>query len=516
MKELKDLAYVLTRYAVREVDVITNPDRKPTKTDNRYWEFYTGLREGRWQNDEEAARHFGMEPTDKSYNRLKNELKRRMRDTVLFIDPDATELTEYSRRQQLLFKEWAQCSILLRRGATTAFLELAQKCLKSAMELEQIEIVIESARAMMTIMLRRAEFQKKHRELETIVKQSVPILNASIEIQLDYNNIIIELVQIKGYKKGHAPKVDALVEKYRDLALRTNHFGFQIYYKILTIYAQTLRHHWAEALLLAEDAANFAESKKYPSSTFVIMFLHQKTGCLIMLNRHIEANATIEKSKSLGLKGTAIWFKCHELSVANALYAESYLEAWQTVKDAMHHERFSDLAQVDQESWRLYYGYLSFLAQRGDIALSPREKGEMGKFRMQNWLNGMPLFNNDKRGANIPLLLLQALFLCSENNFDGLEDRVEALRKYRQRNLDPDHEHFRTDVMIRLLELLIKHRFEPTELRAKAAELLAQMSAVSVDLLDRSYEIEVVPYERQWSWFMEARAFPKKLDICPT
>jgi hypothetical protein len=506
MKELKDLAYVLTRYAVREVDVITNPDRKPTKTDNRYWEFYTGLREGRWQNDEEAARHFGMEPTDKSYNRLKNELKRRMRDTVLFIDPDAAELNEYSRRQQLLFKEWAQCAILVRRGAITAFMELGQKCLKAALDLEQLDIAIEVARMSMAVIVPRNQYHHKYQKMEGVIQKYLPALSAEIELQIAYNKIVLEIGGRKGYKKEYAPQADELIVRFAAAAQKFEYFNFQMYYRLLSIYAQTLRHHWAEALLLAEDAANFAESKKYPSSTFVIMFLHQKTACLIMLNRHIEATATIEKSKSLALKGTATWFKCHELSVANALYAGSYLEAWQTVKDAMHHERFSDLAQIDQESWRLYYGYLSFLARRGDIALSPREKGEMGKFRMQNWLNGMPLFNNDKRGANIPLLLLQALFLCSENNFDGLEDRVEALRKYRQRNLDPDHEHFRTDAMIRLLELLVKHRFEPTELRAKAAELLAQMATVSVDLLDRSYEIEVAPYQRQWSWFMEAQA----------
>ncbi len=106
----------------------------------------------------------------------------------------------------------------------------------------------------------------------------------------------------------------------------------------------------------------------------------------------------------------------------------------------------------------------------------------------------------DKRGANIPVLIFQALFLLYDGRFDDFDNRVEALRKYRQRNLAPESEHFRTDCFIRLLENVTKYGYRHQAVEKAAVPLLEKLHSVSNDLLDRSFEIEVVPYERQWEW----------------
>lgn len=158
---------------------------------------------------------------------------------------------------------------------------------------------------------------------------------------------------------------------------------------------------------------------------------------------------------------------------------------------------------MDQESWRLFYGYLNLLSRMGQLSLSPREKGGVEKFRFSSWLNDMPLYSQDKRGANVPILIIQAIFLLLDNRTEEFDNRVEALRKYRQRNLDPDNEHFRTHCFIRLLELVVKHGYQAGPTAHEAEKWLTMMGSVSNDLLDRSFEIEVVPYERQWEWVME-------------
>jgi hypothetical protein len=223
VKELKDLIYVVSRHHVREVDVITNPDRKPNKADRRYWEFYTGLREGRWQTDEEAARHFGMSPTDKSYHRLKNDLKQRLRDTVLFLDPESKELNEYSRRQQLLFKEWAQCAIIVRRGAVSSAIDQGWKCMKAAVELEQLEIAFAAAKTLAAMVATRKQYHDKYPELEKIIQESLEALTAETEIQLAYSKVIMKIGSLKGYKKGYAPEVDQWVAHFAEAAHKFEH-----------------------------------------------------------------------------------------------------------------------------------------------------------------------------------------------------------------------------------------------------------------------------------------------------
>ena len=138
-------------------------------------------------------------------------------------------------------------------------------------------------------------------------------------------------------------------------------------------------------------------------------------------------------------------------------------------------------------------------------ALRPTEplaagKGDAEKFRLSSWVNSISLIVQDKRGANIPVLIFQALFLLYDGRFDDFDNRVEALRKYRQRNLAPESEHFRTDCFIRLLENVTKYGYRHQAVEKAAVPLLEKLHSVSNDLLDRSFEIEVVPYERQWEW----------------
>jgi len=101
------------------------------------------------------------------------------------------------------------------------------------------------------------------------------------------------------------------------------------------------------------------------------------------------------------------------------------------------------------------------------------------------------------------VLILQTLLLFSEGRWDELENRIEALRKFRQRNLDPENEHYRTNCFIHLLELLPKYAHDLRALPAAAAPWLKKLAAGDFDILDRTYEIEVVPYERQWEWILE-------------
>jgi tetratricopeptide (TPR) repeat protein len=261
-----------------------------------------------------------------------------------------------------------------------------------------------------------------------------------------------------------------------------------------------LRHDWHKALNVAEEAIGFLAGKRFQITSYLIGFNHQKVSCLLMLEKYEEARTVLDKTLELAAPDSTHHFKNRELATVIFLYAGNYVEAWQTCKNAIRHERFDKIPLIDQEAWRVYYGYLYFLALWGILELSPKEKSELPKFRLSSWLNDLPLFSADKRGAQIPILILQTLLLLFERRWDELDNRIEALRKFRQRNLDPNDEHFRTTCFIHLLELLPKFAFDLPTLSKNAAPWLKKLSSGNIEILDRTYEIEVVPYERQWDW----------------
>ncbi len=503
MESLKEITYTLTRYQVRQVDVITNPDLKPSKKDNRYWEAYVGLREQRWPDDAAMAAHFGMEYPSKNYNRFKNELKNRLWNTLLFTEGMGPDQNEYIAIYHQLLQKWAVSEVLKHRAAYQAYRELANECLITALKYEFVKTVVDITNSLKAHYFLAATNKKEYQRIRTIHAEYWPVYLADVGIRDAYECFVADFVTIKGFKKKHALEAEQLVAEFKETAAKVNTIDFQFHYKVLHFYAKALCHDWQAALLVADAAICFFESKPFLINAYLIGFNYQKASCLLMLARYDEAKVVLDKSLPLATADSSHHFKNRELATVNALYVGRYTEAWEICKTVMRKERFEKIPLIDQETWRIYHGYLHFLAQTDRLELSPKEKSELPKFRLSTWLNDLPLYSLDKRGAQIPVLIFQTLLLFSEQRWDELENRIESLRKFRQRNLDPNNEHFRTNCFIQLLELLPKYAHSLRALPKAAAPLLKKMSSGKFDILDRTFEIEVVPYERQWAWIEE-------------
>ncbi len=503
MEILKEIAYTLTRYQVRQVDVITNPDTKPSKKDNRYWEAYLGLREQQWQTDEEFAAHFGMEFPSKNYNRFKNELKERLWNTILFTQSIGRDYSDYMAVYHDLLQKWAIAETLKQRAAVKAFWNLANDCLAVALKYELTKIIVDITTSMKASSFMLPTMKKDYHRVKSVFEEYWPIYLAEVDLRNQYEQFIAEIAFAKGYKKDFAPAANLIVENFKEATSQYHTHQLHFHYRLIHFYAKALVHDWKGALTVADEALSFFLEKKICPPLYIIGLSHQKVSCLLMLGKFEEAKSELEETLKLTAADSSHHFKNRELATVNALYAGKYEEAWQICKTALQHDRFAKIPLIDQEAWRIYYGYLYFLAQTKRFELPPQEKSNLPKLRLSSWLNDLPLYSLDKRGAQIPVLILQTLLLFSEGRWDELENRIEALRKFRQRNLDPENEHYRTNCFIHLLELLPKYAHDLRALPAAAAPWLKKLAAGDFDILDRTYEIEVVPYERQWEWILE-------------
>lgn len=505
MQPLKDLVTILNRYAVRDIDVITNPERKRSKEDSRYWEMYAGLQKGRWKDEDEVAQHFNYASrTDKGYRRLKEGLKERLHNSVLFIDLGSQGISRYHQKGQELYRLWAVSECLSRRGSFEAYYEVASKALDIALDIENVSAIVEITCRLRTYLAVRPNFAKEYLRLKDIHNKYWRAMQLEMEAQNDLLFIISSLVNKKGYKKEHAPVADAFYQRYQKDLAEIDTVMFQVCVRLLQVYSHILVHDWSGGLAAADEALTFLLNKGEKSADHVVTFGTQKASCLLMLKKYDEARSTLDSLLIHAPEGKPTWFKNREVAAVNALYSENYREAWFLVNEIITHERFNVVSEVDQETWRLYYGYLQWLVKSG-IATEASDIPVNDTFKLTRWLNDMPLYGLDKRGGNIPLLILQIHFLITAyrsdpNNYDAICNRIEALRKYSSRNLDRESEHFRTDCFLSLLQLLPKYIHDVQKLSVAAAPVLQRMNTVHVDLLDSSFETEVVPYERQWEW----------------
>lgn len=508
MEELKELVYILDRYVVRDINVITNPNKKKTKEESRYWEFYTGIQKDRWKTEEDAFKHFGYQTKgDKGFRRLKEGLKERLLNSALFIEVNVEGQTEYQRKRQEAAKLIALSELLNIAGAKESYFSVAEKALSLSLDIGNTPLIIQVVSNLRVYYSMHPKHNKNYLRVSKIFDNYWPSFKLETDIQTDYSALISMLNNKKGYKKEFLPIAESYYKKYEEYKSSCRTYMFQVYVRILEVYTHVLHHNWESGISSCDQAIEVLSSYKDKSNERINVFKTQKASCLLMLGRYDEALDILNKNINGIIEGKTTWFKNREIAAITSLYAEKYQQAWDLVQMATKHDRFNTISEVDQETWRLYEGYLQLICRINKEEYWSKDDSAASKFRLNRLLNEMPLYSQDKRGGNIPMLILQILFYVtelSENKkaFDEITNRVEALRKYNDRNLDPDEEHVRSDCFISLLTLLPKFIYKPLDLAKAAHPLLAKMKGYQTDIIDNSFEVEVVPYERQWEWIM--------------
>jgi hypothetical protein len=508
MEELKDLVYILNRYTVRNIDVITNPEKKKTKDELRYWEFYVGIDKDTWKTEDEAAQHFGYSSKgDKGFRRLKDNLKEKLLSAILFTDLSSSEFTDYQRKSQEAAKLSSIADHLHRRGATIIYFEVAEKALSLAIETESVFQIIQITSTIRLYYAVRPKLVKDFERVSKIFDKYWPLLQLELGAQRDYILLCSNLINKKGYKKEFVPLAVEMYKKYENHLDGNKTLLFNVYSRLIEIYARILNHEWHKGLLSCNIALKSLDPYKERASSYRVTFSTQKASCLLMLGKYDESLITLTSVIDLVSEGSLSWFKNREIAAVTNLYAENYQASWDLVQMALNHERFKIISEVDQETWRLYFGYLHFIGKVENKSYWENDDQPASRFRLARLMNEMPNYIQDKRGGNIPLLILQVLFLLSDLkdnkvNYDIICNRIDAIKKYSSRNLDDKSEHFRSDCFIHLLGLLPKHLYDPKTLIKTAHTTLHRMSTVQAEVVDNSFEVEVVPYERQWTWIM--------------
>ncbi|MBK8192314.1 MAG: hypothetical protein IPK76_03665 [Lewinellaceae bacterium] len=121
---------------------------------------------------------------------------------------------------------------------------------------------------------------------------------------------------------------------------------------------------------------------------------------------------------------------------------------------------------------------------------------------MAKFLNETPVFSKDKRGMNIPILVVQLLYDVLDERFDAGIDRVEAVEKYTSRYIRRD-EHFRSNCFLKMLIQMPEAAFHKEAAARKAERYLTQLGEMPLEIADQAHEIEIIPYEDLWGMILE-------------
>ncbi|MCB0569095.1 MAG: hypothetical protein KDC66_05005 [Phaeodactylibacter sp.] len=502
MNRINELVFILNRYKVRQVEVITNAPGPMDKT-SKFRDFYQLLCEGEISTEQEAAAWLGEPVESKKFKRFLAGFKNRLYNTVLFIDVNLPEFTDAQRAYYICKQRVAVMNTLRGRGTILSPLEIAQKILPVAQKFEFYDVALEAIEVIKSYYAYHLGDEKKLEAYCRLRREYQDIYQAEALAREAFQRV--QVLSVNSVSEGHvvsdsAKKLLCELEPYRG---RVKSYFFLLSYGLLRVYERMSVNDWEATISCCREALDELGPKSSLSGATKNAFLHQVALSQLMLGDYAQAMDTAMQSIENVEDGAYNWFKSMEILLNIQLHEGSYEKSWEVFKKAHRHKQFANMSDAFREPWHIYHAYLALLSALKKLPLSPREAGDLKKFRLGKFLNEVPIFSKDKRGLNIPILAVQSLFLLHERNYDRFEDHLESLRKYRSRHLNEENEHFRTDCFIRMLQLLVKGDFERKKVEPQIAFLLERMRNTPLSLANQTHEIEVVPYERQWQWVLE-------------
>lgn len=491
MEILKELSQIINRNKVKSIEML-NPD-----TSSKVNTFYKALTEGELESDEQAAAFLypDLQPDSSNYRKLKASLKRKMTNTLFFIDTKRNNYTDRQAAYYECYKNWAAANILLGKSAYRSCVDLCGKILKYAKKYEFNELCRDIYKLLRLHYSAQLGDVRQYRKFRSAYEKYNNICYWENKAELYYSELMVEYVNNKAMKKFLGQAAEKYLEELRPMASEIATYRFQLYARLIQLLTSSARNDFQEILVHSQSMEAFFRSKKYDAFTPIQISCYYQLMACTQLRKFSEGEKVAQRCIDLMDEGSFNWFKYHELYFTLAMHSGAYDTAYHLYRTVNEHPRFSYMPSSLLEVWKIFGAYLSYLADLGRVELPAEDK--LNKFRLGRFLNSTPIFSKDKRGMNIAILTIQILFLVSQEQYDKAIDKLEAIDKYCSRYLFQD-ETIRSYYFIRMMMCMVQGNFHKVAVERKVAPYLRKLQAVPLEEANQTYKIEVIPYEQLW------------------
>jgi len=227
-----------------------------------------------------------------------------------------------------------------------------------------------------------------------------------------------------------------------------------------------------------------------------------KLVCHIQLKEFEEGKKTAIECKEYIQEGSFNWFKTNEYFFMLSFHTGNYQDAYEIYHLITSHKRFKSY-KILHETWLLYRMYLHFLFLTKKITPAEKDKS-FNNIRLGKFLNNVPSFSKDKHGMNIPVLVIQMVFLILQKKYDGATERIEALNKYCARYLKTNNPNFRCNCFIKMLIQIPISGFHKSGVERRAKPYLKKLKKVEINFNNQAHEVEVLPFEVMWQLILDS------------
>lgn len=493
MENIKELVYIVNRNKVKRIDMLDLTDESPSKVNA----LYQAISTGEVKSDEEAFKLlFPKAKSKSSYRNLKVVLREKLLNTLFFID---AYQNGHSDRQSVFYeayKDFAAAQMLIAKNARKIGVYLLEKIQKKAEGFEFTELSIMVVRLLRLHYGTRLGNQKRYEELNTLSEVYDEIAMFENKAEQHYTELVIHYINKLSTKEELQLSARKYYEELAPNLTKVQSYKYHFYTGLVRLLEHTSINDYVATIPICDEIIAFFEQKPYMANTPIQICLHHQLVAYMQLKAYEKGAKVARRSQGLTEEGSFNWFKNLEYLFLLAMHTKNYQDAYMVFSEGIRHKRYSFLPEQIQEMWQLYQAYLHLMIDQGEIVPLEGDKN-FTTFRINRFLNNMPLYSKDKRGMNIAILVVQILFYIQQRKYDTAIDRMEAIEKYCSRYL------FKADTMrsyylIKMLLAIPKASFHQEAARRHAAVSAKKMKSIPAELSYQFHKIEIIPYEILW------------------
>lgn len=499
MQVLRELALIVNNNRLKNVELLDATSKEKSKAEV----FYQGLLDNRFLTDEDAAQFFyGEDKAHPAYQKLRHKLKRKLINHLFFLN---SKEPSHSNRYQAFYecyRDWAAAKILFGKNASGAGVNLSFNILKRAKKYEFTELTVDVARTLRVHFGTLEGNLKKFEQYNELFKEYSEIIGWEDLAEELYTELVIRYANIKATDDLIQKKAKEYYDKLQEGLDKYQTYRLHLCATLIKLTQYSSVNNYSETAKICQESIEFFERKNYLASMPLQIFYYQLLVCHIQLKQYEEGRIAAESCLEVLTEGSFNWFKYQELYLMLLMHTHQYQKAYQLFHKVNDHKRFSFLPENVKEMWKIFEAYIHYLVIIQKVKLSKKDK-HFTKFRLGRFLNGTPIYSKDKRGMNIPILVVQILFMILQRNYNSAIDRIEAIEKYCSRYLTKD-DTFRSNCFIKMLLQIPACSFHKAAVERKTAKFLNRLKGMPLDVAKQSHEIEIIPYEELWELVIDS------------
>lgn len=502
MDDIISLCKFVSTQKIQQIDLFDGSKNLPYKSRL----LYNGILAGKITNEESAiATVYKDNPAKniKNFGKLKNRLRKRLLNSLLFLDSNKRGLTDRKKAELELSRAASIVNVLYIKSIFSSAIPLAKRTISKSIKYELPFYGLEISKRLNQYNAIKIKNKKGYQKsLEISKKLEVEYLFEAKATELYNEASLLYQASTGELDKETIERFKNYCDEFETLQSKTDYYRTNLLgYNTRSSFYLLIKE-YDKAIALVNEALNFFSQKPFTDANVDYLL---RTNLILSAIGTRDYNLALEYSdKNLAMfkKISIGWYIQRNYRFIAYTGLEDYQKMYSLTLEVVNSKNYKKFA-IQHEYWKVIEAYVQFMIRHGVIDPSLDTSGlALKEFRLSKFLNEVPEFSKDKRGLNVSILVIQFMFLLIDQKYDAIIDRTDALKQYTYRYLKNDAT-FRSNLFLKLLIKVIEQDFHPVAVERHTHKLAARLAESQRDTDFQSNQLEIIPYEKMWEFVQE-------------